>query len=116
MMTVIIYKGEDAKIGADIALKHKLYVSGWLLSGELKSQRKHGKGRIAIHYDGNMKPVGVVNENEEGILMAFVRKSERKKGYGRNMVNAIKTDFSKAYTGIDRSAKIWKLNGVSVII
>lgn len=42
-MKVVLYKEDTLKLGCDIALKNRLYVSGWSLSANLKHARKTGK-------------------------------------------------------------------------
>lgn len=78
---------------ADLALKHRLYVSGWCLSGALQRIRA-GNGEAVI-VQVNNKYVAVA-AYEDGVLQVFTRKSERRKGYG---TLAVKTLVDK--TGIE---------------
>lgn len=79
-------------MNADIALKSRLYVSGWNLSETLKFARDYPDTfYVDIHYDHERIPVGVlVYIARSGETQVFVRKSERKKGVGRTMINKLK--------------------------
>lgn len=109
------FSEEEIKKAANEALKHRLYVSGWLLSRELKWARAKPAylKNITITYKHN-KPVGVIICRWDNMLQIFVRKSERKQGIGSKMISCVKTKESWASTGIDRTGKIWKDNGVSI--
>ncbi|MNR26126.1 hypothetical protein D3C85_1433170 [compost metagenome] len=110
-----MFKGEDAKIAADIALKHRLYVSGWRLSGELKSTREgqNIKERIAIAYSQEI-PIGVCFQKEDGSTHVFVRKSERKVGVGRSLVKQLAKPLARGSIGCDPEMKIWRRNGYAI--
>jgi hypothetical protein len=131
MRKVKVFPGELVKQGADIALKSRLYVSGWDLSDRLKQLRKGTlKGTVALTYEDD-KPVAVAvaYDTFQGrliALQAFCRKSERRRGYGTIAVDAAqrmqrnRNPAGKMYwsTGIDGSRKFWqnlddKLNGES---
>ena len=78
---MVEYKILDVAEAADIALKNRLYVSGWCLSGDLKDYRAKpnwGDLKIVLAYDDD-KPVGVVVDCR-GDVQAFVRKSHRRRG------------------------------------
>lgn len=131
MRKVKVFPGELVKQGADIALKNRLYVSGWDLSGKLKQLRAGGlTGTVALTYEDD-KPVAVAvafdKFNGHRIeLQVFCRKAERRKGYGTIAVDAAqrmqrnKNPNGALYwsTGIDGSSNFWqnlddKLNGES---
>ena len=46
-MKVVLYKEDTLKLGCDIALKNRLYVSGWNLSANLKRPKNTGKGEVS---------------------------------------------------------------------
>lgn len=108
---VKVYSKDKAAEGADIALKNRLYVSGWCLSGELVSireSRDHAKHKVSIVYkDDEPVAVAVLNNRE---LQAFVRKRERKAGLGKMAVQSLKppTKRDAFYgDGIDGSHVFW---------
>ena len=131
MRKVKVFPGELAGAGADIALKSRLYVSGWGLSIRLKQLREGElKGTVALTYEDD-KPVAVAVafDTYQGRLIelqAFCRKAERRKGYGTIAVDAAqrmqrdRNPAGKMYwsAGIAGSRKFWqnlddKLNGES---
>lgn len=74
--------------GCNIALKSRLYVSGWNLSGELKYLRKYPfSGKVSITFADD-KPVAVA-VLRGGVVECFCRKSERKKGYGGKTLSSL---------------------------
>lgn len=108
---VKVFSKDKAPEGAGIALKHRLYVSGWNLSGELVSIRNsndNGKHKVSIVYkDDEPVAVAILNNRE---VQAFVRKSERKQGFGTMAVKGLKPPKERdAYygCGIDGSYKFW---------
>lgn len=100
------------QINADIALKHRLYVSGYALSGLLKQIRAGTQvGRVMLHYEDGI-PVGVLVycEYSWNQIQIFVRKSMRRKGIGSKMIKNLKP-FCKELRvgrGSDASEKFWK--------
>lgn len=131
MRKVKVFPGELVRHGADIALKNRLYVSGWDLSGKLK-QLRTGEltGTVALTYaDDKPVAVAVAFDKLNGRLIelqAFCRKAERRKGYGTLAVDAARrmqrTKNPKGVlrwnTGTDGSRNFWqnladKLNGES---
>ena len=104
---------------ADDALKARLYVSGWLLSGELMYIRDHLSETsnrrpfydIAVAYeDGAAVGVSIINEN--GNIQVFVRKAKRHNGYGRKLVRKIRREGAYGLCGADGEGKIFTENGI----
>lgn len=111
---IILFKGEDARIAASIALNHRLFVSGWSLSGDLrqiKNGNSHVGARVAIYYKDST-PVGVCLQKQYGFIEVFVRKSERCNGIGRQLVQQFKSKKSYAMCGVDGSEVFWNKVGV----
>ncbi|QEG08617.1 hypothetical protein [Aeromonas phage 4L372D] len=106
---------EEKQHAAGMALKHRLYVSGWVLSGELVKIRKDPEyaHNIALYYKEN-KPIGIVITTCENMLQVFVRKNERKRGIGSELIKEVKTERSWDSVGLDRTGKIWKHNKVLI--
>lgn len=82
---------------ADVALKSRLYVSGWLLSGYLRLARLAPENYyVHLHYVDE-RPVGVILvsniHSNEPHVQTFVRKSMRRKGIGTAMYNHVKEHF-----------------------
>jgi len=104
---------------AKIALKHRLYVSGWFLGETIRKIVKDNPEwcknyKMALYYY-NKTPVGVCLRTNNKLLMVFVRKSYRNKGIGRKLVKCMKTTGCYGCPGISKSeGKIWYLNGVRI--
>lgn len=80
-MKVVLYKEETLKEGCDIALRNRLYVSGWNLSSDLKRARQSGTGEVSIVYKDDI-PIACAYADKYGYVGTFCRKNERRKGYG----------------------------------
>lgn len=108
---------KTAREYADKALKARLYVSGWCLSGELLYIRdgmpdaEFGLYSIAIAIEDDV-PVGVSIVNDSNNLQVFVRKAKRGQGYGRKLVNRIKREGAYGICGADGDGKVFVNNGV----
>ena len=109
MVKVKVYGNGQAHVGADLALKKRLYVSGWSLSGELLTirERKDNKSnKVSIVYK-DKEPVGVAIL-ASGEIQAFVRKSERRNGFGKMAVESLQPDEGVRHGyGIDGSMTFW---------
>lgn len=109
-----IFTGEDKKFAADLALKNKLYVSGWSLSKALKSVRNGSRfcNSISILFE-NSVPVGVaISEYDHHELNVFVRKSKRRKGYGSLLAHSLKTPDSTMTGGTKDSYRFYDAIGI----
>ena len=90
----------ETEINADIALKNRLYVSGWCLSGSLRDARENPNNKLVLlHYDDDGIPVAVLYASHDCSditlqnytnVQVFVRKSKRNKGIGKKLVNKLK--------------------------
>ena len=104
---------------ADDALKARLYVSGWCLSGELLNIRDYLSETcneplfydIAVAYEDGIA-VGVSIINEKSNLQVFVRKAKRQNGYGRKLVRRIRREGAYGVCGLDGEGKIFTKNGI----
>ena len=111
---------------ADDALKARLYVSGWTLSGELlyirdsytapDSNTRFARKpyEIAVAYEDGVA-VGVSIINDHNNLQVFVRKAKRHNGYGRKLVRKIRRDGAYGICGLDGEGKIFTKNGIDFI-
>lgn len=86
---------EESIKNAGLALKHRLYVSGWQLSFYLTSIKYNEKVAenyiVKLHYNTEDKPVGVITYDKKNeYIMIFVRKSERNKGIGTGLVQNLR--------------------------
>lgn len=106
------------QINADIALKARLYVSGYQLSHVLRGIRDGGIiGKVALHHDEGNTPVGVaVHITDRSFIgyetMVFVRKSKRRQGIGSLLIkqlNSPKNSF--VGRGCSASRPFWKKHG-----
>lgn len=107
---------ENVSAFADIALKNRLYVSGWSLSGILKDARNNPANcKIMLAYVDD-KPVGVCVTYCNTIAV-FVKRDKRKHGVGTKLVNTakklIKGKPMSSY-GVVGSEKFWHKCGVEM--
>ena len=111
-----LYKGVDAKVAADIALKSRLYVSGWMLSSCLKKIRITEIDARVVLCTENGCAVGicvqVLSGDRKGFTQVFVKKSCRKRGIGTKMVNLVKFEGCYGVKGV--TDKVWFRNGYKV--
>jgi hypothetical protein len=92
-----LYTGENLRDGANIALRARLYVSGWELSSVLQFCRqtlRPDQYFIAIKFI-NGEPVALAYHTLFGDMQAFCKKSERRNGYASACVKAIMTHAEK---------------------
>jgi GNAT superfamily N-acetyltransferase len=110
-----IYLPDSTHRAADIALKNRLYVSGWQLSyilKDIRSGHQHQIGsKVAIYYE-DKEPVGVAVITKYCSVQVFVRQSERRKGIGSALVKAL-SGGQRCYAqqGIHGSEQFWYKNG-----
>lgn len=100
---------------ASLALKHKLYVSGWELSHQLKSARKYPEEyEIKLEYvDGT--PVGVCLLYKcDGEISIFVKKAFRLQGIGRKLVDSFGDKIKSASWGIHGSEYFFEKVGIEM--
>jgi GNAT superfamily N-acetyltransferase len=110
----------ENQINADIALKNRLYVSGYMLSGVLIKIRS-GKldARVVIHVE-NENPVGVAvyipNEFSYYETMIFVRKAMRNRGIGSSLLEKLNAPKkTRVGVGCSASRNFWYKNGFNYI-
>lgn len=116
-MKVVLYKEETLKEGCDIALRNRLYVSGWDLSSDLKRARQSGTGEVSIVYKDDI-PIACAYADKYGHVCTFCRKSERRKGYGSLAISHLdqyKEGKLKGSYGIEASEAFYKSVGVQYI-
>lgn len=101
------YKLSTPTKNSNIALKYKLYVSGWLLSHELQYIRDNPKNNIVLLSYKNNEPVGVILLNSKNQIMIFVRKQYRNCGIGSKLMNRLFNKISD-----DRKRKIFAEVGI----
>ena len=109
-MKVVLYKEDTLKLGCDIALKNRLYVSGWNLSAILKHARKTVKGEVRSVYLDDI-PVACAYSGDYGYVATFCRKQQRRKGFGMLALSALdgyKDGKLKGSRGIDGSSDFYK--------
>lgn len=110
----IIINSDQAEVKtlADVALKHRLYVSGWGLTNMLKNMRTTGNGSIALAKENDV-PIGVAIRTYNNQVAVFVRKNKRKNGIGKNLVSnlKIKPDDWHGY-GVKGSGNFFKKCGL----
>ena len=96
---------------ADLALKHRLYVSGWCLSGLLKDIRS-GKYEAQVKlYKIKGVPVGVA-VLENNFIQVFVKKEYRNKGIGRKLISRFKCNNLRGGYGVIGSLDFYEKCGV----
>lgn len=113
-------KTRSAKELADIALKHRLYVSGWRLTEILQDIRKGRlEANVAIAYDQGV-PIGVsilLEEYRDNMdhIQVFVRKSYRRNGIGKKLVNRLCKQKGNVYAiyGVEQSIDFFNNLGIT---
>lgn len=114
MYEVKVFTGDGIKEAADLARKHRLFVSGWCLNSDLKKVGHQDK--ISIAYNNGV-PIGVALLVEKhNDLQCFVRKKERRKGVGTILVGSIKKQDCSAGLGLKKgqSKAFWESAGVKL--
>lgn len=113
MFTTKVYEGSELAEGARLALKHRLYINGWCLQGELEDmERPHAIGKIAL---GFMLGIPIVIVCHNGYqAMAFCRKILRGHGYASECLKALNPQGMIADEGIAGTAAFWAKNGVTL--
>lgn len=110
----------ENQINADIALKNRLYVSGYMLSGILiKIRRGEIQARVLIHVENEI-PVGVAVYVPSAVTyyetMIFVRKSMRSRGIGTALLSKLNSPRqTRVGVGCSASRHFWHKNGFSYI-
>ena len=109
------YSNETLVEGINLALKHRLYISGWCLSEDLTRARKEANRlehkdffSLALYFKNDV-PIALCFRQGRG-LQAFCKKSERKKGYAAKCVQHMKkhVEFAlKAGSGVEGSLTFW---------
>jgi len=107
-----------------LALKHRLFVAGWMLNGQLHrgasrdSDRYGGVLHAAVYLEGGV-PVGVAVVTHYSDIQVFVRKSERRNGIGSKLVSHMKelmgasAGAMDAGTGLVKgSRQFWNANKI----
>ncbi len=109
MLTTKVYSGAKLSVGADLAIRARLYVPGWELRGVLQCMKTNHRqdSKMAITFRDSV-PICVV-VSHYGETMAFTRKIERKKGIGMKTFKAMKLHKMPLYGhGIKGSYDFWR--------
>jgi hypothetical protein len=102
------YSDDDAKLGADIALKNRLYVSGWELSKFLQKVRGGVvDADVLIAFNDDTPVSVVVVEKRRLYAQAFTRKSMRKRGIAKTLIKECGAKIKSTGIGIDGSSVFW---------
>ena len=115
IFTTTVYQSLTLKQGADIAIKHRLYISGWALSRTLQKLRTTSctHDRIAI---GSLNDIPVaIAILYEGGAQAFCRKKHRRNGYAGACVRALRSRMMVASIGIHGSEHFWSRHNVTLV-
>ena len=122
-VTVSLFTDDTLAQGADIALKHRLYVSGWSLSHILKAIREQPSSHSYSHCTSVITIVAVsgtpvaVAVYRRGEINTFCRKSMRRCGYGSLAVTKIKEtvkDKIRYFPGIAGSVSFYDNLGIGL--
>jgi hypothetical protein len=108
-MTTDIYIAEDMKAAAALALKSRLYVSGWMLSGSLVKIKNGSlicKKMAIATKEGKAIGVAIVNRHKE--VQLFVKKSERKKGIGKSLIKSLNEKNLEGFYGAVGSVEFFE--------
>lgn len=117
---ITFYSNDTLVEGINLALKHRLYISGWCLSEDLVWARKQVKRSqfmdyfsLALYFKDDV-PIALCFRKGRG-LQAFCKKSERKKGYAAKCVQHMKKHIdgeASAGYGVEGSLTFWAKMGV----
>lgn len=93
MITIKSFTEQDEiKAAADLALKKRLYVSGWSLSSYLISARHYPEycANIVLAFD-DVNPVGVAISFKDDLMLSavFVKKSYRRQNIGTQLLDEL---------------------------
>jgi hypothetical protein len=107
-----VFQSQTLRAGADLALRHRLYVSGWALSHVLQCFRtsQNTTDRLALGFCDD-QPVAVAIYRD-GTIQAFCRKSQRRQGYGGACVRALRAQSARAKLGITGTDRFWQQQNV----
>lgn len=122
MFTVEVYNGKEAaKVGAQIALSNRLFVSGWELNARLhmlvRGKHRYSDAAVAI---GRLDGVPITVAVYEKTTMAFCRKRHRRNGYGSQTIKTLLRHVGSgtrpvaAREGMYGSADFWKKHRIEV--
>lgn len=105
---------------AKIAIKNRLFVSGWLLNSVLH-QIKNGTllAKVVLHYENNTPVAVAVNIVDASYFdyktMVFVRKTQRNKGIGSKILKELDAPKnSQVGKGVNESVNFWLKNGYKI--
>lgn len=99
--------------GVDLALKHRLYVSGWGLSGSLLEarHRPHRNAHLTLLFKDGV-PI-TLGWYDGYMAMAFCKKTERRQGFASACIKAMNMgDYATAGEGLIGTGKFWKHCGI----
>ena len=122
-VTVSLFTDDTLAQGADIALKHRLYVSGWSLSHILKAIREPSSSHSSLYSTSAIAIVTVggtpvaVAVYRRGEINTFCRKSMRRRGYGSLAVTKITEtvkDKIRHFPGIAGSCSFYHNSGIGL--
>ena len=122
-VTVSLFTDDTLAQGADIALKHRLYVSGWSLSHILKAIRDPSSSYSSLYSTSAIAIVAVrgtsvaVAVYRRGEINTFCRKSMRRRGYGSLAVTKITEtvkDKIRHFPGIAGSCRFYHNLGIGL--
>ena len=119
---IFIYEDSDAKIGARLALDHKLYVcESWQLKGRLMSVA-HGARRVAVAlaFKGDEPHAVVLLRLDRGYedVAAYTKKMSRYEGLASACIKALREygyTFPHAGAGINGSEHFWYKNQIKCV-
>lgn len=120
MITYKKYRKDKLAEGATLALKHALYVPGWLLAGNLgraaiaaPATQTYNFTKITLAFDGD-KPVGVALVTSWLQVMVFCRKRYRRQGIGSALVTYLNVDKTvvTAGEGLYGTHAFWHANEI----
>lgn len=111
---------EDIKAFTDIALKSRLYVSGWMLSGWLINAREKPETvqAVCLVFNESEMPIGVLLALKDRTSAVFVKKFYRRLGLGTKLVQELTSDddFIPRFSGHDeRSVAFFESQDASKI-
>lgn len=117
-MKIKLYNGRNSAEGAELALKHHLYVHGWCLFLELRLMMaaENPNGCIALCFVDDI-PVAIAVITSYNQVMAFCKEEHRRKGYCTALVQRVDEAIGEpiyAQNGIDGSDIFWRSLAIDI--
>lgn len=115
MNKIVVYQGPDIVQGCKLALKNRLYISGWSLSGEYKYAIQNKLGHLALLFVEEI-PVSAMLRTGASYtyedIQAFTKLKYRRRGFATLCYEALGSPKLPCGPGVEGSDKFWNSIGL----